>query len=200
MDVRLYLDGLEIAGRGRVLRKMRAIRSIGLGLVTATGIVSLSVTAMSQQMTAAEVRTVEKEIDAAERYRYMQGTKLRADDVAPGRCGEWIKKARTVKRSLGALNDQYKGRYNAAYQQKFRKLTQDHRDTTTQYQKYFAYRLSRDPSYGARKIYGYPASSPRSTAMETSSRASEACRNISCALKPGSRMPRRRMRRPAMSG
>ncbi|NKB22029.1 MAG: hypothetical protein GKS01_16195 [Alphaproteobacteria bacterium] len=104
-----------------------------------------------------KAKEIRKELKDARFLKSLLDAKAAINSNVEGRCGRWIKTARKFRKALKTLNAKYKGRYNAAYQKKFKELKKRNNLAFKDYENCFAANLRQYPAITQRYIYAYPA-------------------------------------------
>lgn len=106
---------------------------------------------------AAEAAEIKQELKEARFFKSLLDAKAAINSFGGDRCGRWIQEARKLRSALKALNDQYKGRYDATYQKKFKELKKRNSLAFKDYENCFAANLRQYPAITQQHIYAYPA-------------------------------------------
>lgn len=105
----------------------------------------------------AQAEEIRKQIDEAKFFKSLLAAKAAINSLGGDRCGRWIQTARQLRKALKDLNEQYKGRYDATYQKKFKALKKQNSLAFKDYENCFAANLRQYPDITQQSIHAYPA-------------------------------------------
>jgi len=131
--------------------------SLSFVAVVFFGLVAIHGPSQAKGADPEKAKEIEKELKDARFFKRLLSTKAAINSNVEGRCGRWITRARDLRKALKKLNAQYKDRYDAKYQKKFKALKKRNSLAFKDYENCFAANLRQYPAITQRYIYAYPA-------------------------------------------